>query len=430
MNKMRRMLIIGMLAISSVWITSCKQNKQEITSNNKPNELSGKVSVWGSTRDSELLSREVAIFKKKYPKVEINVTNSDINSIKDNLSKNLKDKTDVPDIISLEDTDVPSMVKSFKDNLIDAENVSDFKSDSYIKYQIYNSTYGNNIYAFPWYVDPVFMAYRQDILGTLNVKSDDIKYWSEYLNVGTGPVKAAGKAMLSMDYFNNSRLYNIGMRQLGLNYFNDNDKLDLEDSIKPSELVVNAYNNKILYDDSKKLSDVQNFGDGNTLSIVSDLSTLRDIENKYTNLKGKINVEKMPAFEAGGNRDVVEFGENLMALKNAYKNKAAMEFIKFLTTSDENDSLLFDNYGYLTSNTLKYSNIKFYNTDSFYNKKLGKIAINESNNLVNVKYNEYFLQIKDMVQNATKDSATSNKDLKQNIYSVQNTIETSNIIDK
>lgn len=430
MNKMRRMLIIGMLAISSVWITSCKQNKQEITSNNKPNELSGKVSVWGSTRDSELLSKEVAIFKKKYPKVEINVTNSDINSIKDNLSKNLKDKTDVPDIISLEDTDVPSMVKSFKDNLIDAENVSDFKSDSYIKYQIYNSTYGNNIYAFPWYVDPVFMAYRQDILGTLNVKSDDIKYWSEYLNVGTGPVKAAGKAMLSMDYFNNSRLYNIGMRQLGLNYFNDNDKLDLEDSIKPSELVVNAYNNKILYDDSKKLSDVQNFGDGNTLSIVSDLSTLRDIENKYTNLKGKINVEKMPAFEAGGNRDVVEFGENLMALKNAYKNKAAMEFIKFLTTSDENDSLLFDNYGYLTSNTLKYSNIKFYNTDSFYNKKLGKIAINESNNLVNVKYNEYFLQIKDMVQNATKDSATSNKDLKQNIYSVQNTIETSNIIDK
>lgn len=430
MNKMRRMLIIGMLAISSVWITSCKQNKQEITSNNKPNELSGKVNVWGSTRDSELLSKEVAIFKKKYPKVEINVTNSDINSIKDNLSKNLKDKTDVPDIISLEDTDVPSMVKSFKDNLIDAESVSDFKSDSYIKYQIYNSTYGNNIYAFPWYVDPVFMAYRQDILGTLNVKSGDIKYWSEYLNVGTGPVKAAGKAMISMDYFNNSRLYNIGMRQLGLNYFDDNDKLDLEDSIKPSELVVNAYNNKILYDDSKKLSDVQNFGDGNTLSIVSDLSTLRDIENKYTNLKGKINVEKMPAFEAGGNRDVVEFGENLMALKNAYKNKAAMEFIKFLTTSDENDSLLFDNYGYLTSNTLKYSNIKFYNTDSFYNKKLGKIAINESSNLVNVKYNEYFLQIKDMVQNATKDSATSNKDLKQNIYSVQNTIETSNIIDK
>ncbi|SMC28830.1 ABC-type glycerol-3-phosphate transport system, substrate-binding protein [Clostridium acidisoli DSM 12555] len=430
MNKMRRMLIIGMLAISSVWITSCKQNKQEITSNNKPNELSGKVNVWGSTRDSELLGKEVAIFKKKYPKVEINVTNSDINSIKDNLSKNLKNKTDVPDIISLEDTDVPSMVKSFKDNLIDAENVSDFKSDSYIKYQIYNSTYGNKIYAFPWYVDPVFVAYRQDILGTLNVKSGDIKYWSEYLNVGTGPVKAAGKAMLSMDYFNNSRLYNIGMRQLGLNYFDDNDKLDLEDSIKPSELVVNSYNNKILYDDSKKLSDVQNFGDGNTLSIVSDLSTLRDIENKYTNLKGKINVEKMPAFEAGGNRDVVEFGENLMALKNASKNKAAMEFIRFLTTSDENDSLLFDNYGYLTSNTLKYANIKFYNTDSFYNKKLGKIAINESNNLVNVKYNEYFLQIKDMVQNATIDSATSNKDLKQNIYSVQNTIETSNIIDK
>jgi ABC-type glycerol-3-phosphate transport system substrate-binding protein len=429
MNKTRKILIIVILVVVSVCITSCKEAAQEITSDNKVNELNGKVNIWASTRDADLLNKEVALFNKKYPKVQVNITNSDINIIKDNLSKDLKDKSKLPDIISLEDTEVPTIVSKFKDNLLDEESTVDFKSDSYVKYQIHNSTYDSNVYACPWYVDPVFMVYRQDILRNLNVNSEDIKYWSQYVNIGAGPVKLAGKAMLSIDYFNNSLLYNIGLRELGINYFSDDDKLDLEDSITPAQLVFNAYNNKILYD-SNKLGEEQNFSAGNTLSLVCNLSTLRDIENKYPNLKGKLNVEKVPAFEAGGNRDVVEFGENIIALKNSNKNRAAMEFIKFLSSSDESSSLLFDNYGYLTSNTVQYTNSKFYNKDSFYNKYLGRMAIDEANSLVDVKYNKYFPQIRDMVQNTIIDSSISNKDLKQSIYNVQNTLKASNIINK
>jgi multiple sugar transport system substrate-binding protein len=359
--------------------------------------------------------------------VDIKITDSDINTIEDNLTKNIKNNSKLPDMLTLEDNDVPSIIDKFKDNLLDDASISGFKSNAYIKYQIYNSTYNSNVYAVPWYVDPVFMLYREDILEGIKVNSDDIKYWSQYINVGANPVKVAGKGMLSIDYFNNSVLYDIGLYQLGINYFDSSDNLDLENSIKPAQLLFDSYNSKIFYDDSKIGGKLNAFANGNTVSLISDLSTLYEIQNKFPGLKGKLNVEKLPAFEPGGNRATVEFGENIIGLKNMSKNKAAMEFIKYVTTDDESSSLEFEKYGYVTSNVSAYSNIKLYKTNSFYkNQSLGRIAIDEVNGLPDVKYNKYFTQIRDNLQNSIINSAVSNGDLKQSIYNVQNSIQSSN----
>ena len=414
----------------SISVSSCKQSTKDVTINdNKPSVLKGNVTIWSSNTDVTLLNEEAQLFKKKNPQVNINIAVSDMNTVGDKLSKNLKDKSELPDILTLEDKDVPAVVDKFKDNLLTTGNASWFKSSGSIKYQIHNSTYSSKEYAFPWYVDPVFMVYREDILESLNVKSEDIKYWNQYLNVGSGPVKAAGKGMISIDYFNNSVLYNIGLHQLGINYFNSSDKLDLENSIKPAQLLQDSYNSKILYDDSKIGGKLNAFANGNTVSLVCDLSTLYDIQNKYPGLKGKLNVEKLPAFEPGGNRATLEFGENIIALKKATQNKAAMEFIKYITQNDETSSLEFEKYGYITSNVSSYSNIKLYKTNNFYkNKSLGRIAIDQVNELPDVKYNKYFTQIRDTLQNTIIDSSVSNKDLKQSIYNVQNSLQTSNTI--
>lgn len=415
----------------SISVSSCTTSTKNVTINNKVSVLKGNVTIWASNRDVTLLNEEAQLFKKKNPQVNINITGTDMNTANDKLSQSLKDKSKLPDILTLEDKDVPTVVDKFKDNLLAAGNTSWFKSNGSIKYQIHNSTNSSKVYAFPWYVDPVFMVYREDILESLNVKSEDIKYWSQYINVGANPVKAAGKGMLSIDYFNDSALYNIGLHQLGINYFNSSGKLDLENSIKPAQLLQDSYNNKILYDDSKIGGKFNAFANGNTVSLVCDLSALYDIQNKYPGLKGKLNVEKLPAFEPGGNRAAVEFGENIIALKNASQNKAAMEFIKYITTDDVTASLEFEKYGYITSNTSAYSNIKLYKTNSFYkNKSLGRIAIDQVNGLPDVVYNKYFAQISDTLQNTIIDTSVTNGDLKQNIYNVQNSLETSNATSK
>ncbi|WP_051624231.1 ABC transporter substrate-binding protein [Clostridium akagii] len=426
MNRIRKTITILILIIMSISLYSCKQSTKEVTTNDK-SILKGKVTIWAANRDVALLNEEAQLFKKKNPQVDINIVTSDINAAEDNLSKNLKDKSKLPDMITLEDNDIPSIVDKFKDNLLDADSTSGFKSSGYDKYQIHNSTYSGKIYAFPWYVDPVFMLYREDLLEGINVKSEDIKYWNQYINIGAGPVKAAGKGMLSLDYFNNSVLYDIGLNQLGINYFDSSNNLDLENSIKPAQLLFDSYSNKILYDDSKIGGKLDAFANGDTLSLVCDLATLYNIQNKYPGLTGKLNVEKLPAFEPGGNRDAVEFGENIMALKNASQNKAAMEFIKYVTTDDESSSLEFEKYGYITANISAYSNIKLYKTSSFYkNKSLGRIAIDQVNGLQNIKYNKYFTQIRDTIQSTIIDTSAANGDLKQNIYNVQNGFETSN----
>lgn len=425
MNKMKKVLVTCILLSVGLLSAACgkvTQDNSNDTIENK-NNLSGKVDIWVSARDQDIINNEAAMFKKKYPNVQININTVDTNIMMDNLSKNLKSKGDTPDIISLEDEDIDGFVSKFKDELLDEETIPDFKSDSYVKYQIYNATYGSKIYAVPWYVDPVFMAYREDLLKSTGYSGGDIKYWDQYINIA----KNSGKQMLSMDYFNNSLLYNIALKQLGINYFDDNNKLDLEASIKPAELLWNLYENKSFYNATNKVSNEDNFENGNTMSIISDLSELRKLETKYPKLQGKIDVEKLPAFEAGGNRDAVEFGEDLMALKSAAKNKAAMEFLNYISSSNESAEFLYNNYGYVSSNTSLYNNTKYYITDGYYNKSIGRIAIDEITNSENIKYGQYFGEIRDLVQNAIKDSVTNGSDLKQNIYNVQNTIKALNI---
>lgn len=432
MKIIKKVAVVFISIITIIGISGCSLNstvKNNSTKNNgKQAQLKGKVNIWVSSRDINILNTEASLFKKKYPNVTVNIISVDTAAVKDNLSK-ISDSSNLPDFITLQDIDVPSAYKNLKDKIINIDNLS-LKSDSYIKYQSSNNTFNSKNYAIGWYVDPLFMIYREDILNSLNVKSEDIKTWDKYINIGSNQVKSIGKSMLSKDYFNDGSLYAAGINQLGINYFNSNNQLELENSIKPAQLVLNSYNGKILGDDTNGQGRISDFVNGKTVSILCDLPTIYSIEHQYPNLNGKIAVEKLPAFEPGGNRDVVNFGENIMCFKKAASNQAALTFIKFITSSSDSVKMEFKNYGYITSDVSMYSaNSDFYKKDKFYgNKSLGRIAIDEANGFINAAYNEHFETIKDTLYSNILNSITSNKDLKQTIYEVQNSLQNSNNI--
>ncbi|MDD3223467.1 MAG: ABC transporter substrate-binding protein [Clostridium sp.] len=429
MKIIRKVSVILICIITVIGMSGCSLNSNAKVNDSKSQkqvQLKGKVNIWASSRDINILNTEVSLFKKEYPNVTVNITPVNTASVKDNLSK-ISGNANLPDFITLQDIDVPIAYKDLKNKITTVDNLP-IKNDSYIKYQENNNTFGNKTYAVPWYVDPLFMIYRQDILNSLNVKAEDIKTWDKYIDIGSNGVKSAGKSMLSVDYFNDGSLYAAGINELGINYFDGNNQLELEDSIKPANLVLNSFNGKILGNDSTSAGRVADFSSGKTVSMLCDLPTIYSIEHQYPNLSGKISVQKLPAFEPGGNRDAVNFGENIMCFKKAASNEAAGVFIKFITSSSDSVKMEFKNYGYITSNTSMYnSNPYFYGNDKFYgNNSIGRIAIDEANGFINVAYNEHFATIRDTLYSNILNSINSNKDLKQTIYEVQNSLQNSN----
>jgi multiple sugar transport system substrate-binding protein len=419
---MKKVAVLLTIFFMSISLVSCASKPKD--SNTK--ELKGKVSLWTIDSNEALINDAVALFKKKNPSVEVNVSSLDFDKVTEALSKNSSEKVNLPDMIVVRDKDVPIIINEYQNSFLESSSIPQFNKDVFIKNQINNATYKNKIYAVPWYVEPTFMIYREDILESLNIKSEDIKTWKQYMDIGSNQVKASGKFMLSSDYFNSGTVYDLALNQLGVDYFNKDKKIDLlsQKSVKAAGLLNDIYNSKILDDDSESSSKIQSFVSGSTVSLIGNLSTIYNIQKQYSSLKSKLKIEKIPAFEPGGNRDTINFGDNLMLLKSSSNNPAALEFTRFLSSDTELSTYEFARYGVMSSDTTSYGDDSFYKKNSFYNNQsLGRMAIDEVSALRTMTYNHNFNDIRNKTVQIIIDASKNNKPLNESMYNLQTNLE-------
>ncbi|AJA46336.1 carbohydrate ABC transporter substrate-binding protein, CUT1 family [Clostridium pasteurianum DSM 525 = ATCC 6013] len=417
MKKIISILIIFLVNISLI---SCE------TASNSSNveKLSGKVTIWTTDANAALINDAAALFRKRYPEVSINVSYSDVNTALDSISKSSKENVHLPDIMIVRDKNIPVVLNKAQNNILDASEIPQFKKDKFIKNQINNNTYKNRIYAVPWYVEPTIMLYREDILKSLNIKSDDIKTWKQYIDIGNNILKPEGKAMLSSMDINDGTIYDLLLSQLGVSYFNNNENIDLlnEKSVRAAGILNEIYKSKISRDSTDK---IQSFINGDAISLICNVSTMYNIESKYPDLKDKIRIQKIPAFEPGGNRDNINFGDNLMLLKSSKSNSAALQFVQFLSSDKEFADYEFKRYGFISSDTTSYVEDSFYKKNEFYNKYIGIMAVDEILGLRNMKYEYNFNIIRDKSLKTIIDASANNKPLNESLYNLQTALEQS-----
>lgn len=423
MKKVKKVLLVCIILIMASSVIACNKPKQE---QKKPAELKGKVTIWVLNEDESVLTYAAGMFQKKNPKVKIDVVSKAGSDLETNFTEAVQNKSKLPDIVTLNDYSISKFINKNENELLEVSAVSGFNKEMFISEQIHNATVKNKIYALPWYVKPMVIVYRNDLLKTLNVNSEDIKTWEQFSDIWKDKFASSGKGMLSLSCLKSGVLYNAGVNQLGINYLNDSGKIDLlsKSNIKPADNFYSMYQSKIFYDDSKDGGELESFVKGNVLSLICDVNTLSNIEKKYPALKGKLDVEKLPAFEEGGNRDVISYGTNLLASKTTVNNKAAVDFMKFLTMDAGFASDQFKKYGYVTSNSRLWNNQPYFNKNTFYNNEsLGRIAVDEAQGLKDVQYPEDFGIINDSVLKNLVDSSINNKSLNDSMLNFQKTYE-------
>lgn len=429
MEKLKKFILCGIILIIALNIVACNKPKEEI----KVTELTGKINIWVTKENKPVLEYEAGLFTEKHPKVKINIVNQDSSEIEKSYADAKQNKGKLPDIITLNDCSISKFINKYKNELMEVSVISGFKKGQFIAKQINNVSVKNNVYALPWYVNPTVAVYREDILNASKLKAEDIKTWEQFSDAGKNLSASGGKGMLSLSSFKSGVLYNAGINQLGINYFNENGKLDLLDktNVKPAAAFYNMYQSKIFYDDSKDGGELSAFANGNIAAMICDINMLNSIEKNYPSLKGKLNVEKLPAFEEGGSRGAVSYGSNLTALKGTVNNKAAIDFMKFLTMDSGLAVNEYKKFGLVASNSALWEN-KYYSKKSvFYNnQKLGEIAVDDVENLKEYKYSDDYEAINASMLSSLVDSAVNNKSLNDSILNLEKAYGNSGVLQK
>lgn len=425
MKKLKKFILCCIILTITPSVIACNKPKEE----KKVAELKGNITVWVTKEDSSALEYAAGLFMKKHTKVKINILTKDSSDI----DKNYAEAANKPDIITLNDYDALTFINKHEDELLEVSAISGFKKEQFISKQINNVLIKSKAYAIPWYVNPIIAVYRDDILKESKLAAEDIKTWEQFSDTGKNLFASNGKGMLSMNSLKNGILYDAGINELGINYFNENGKLDLLDktNIKPASVIYNMYQSKIFYDESRNGGELEAFASGNIMSLICDINTLNSIEKEYPLLKGKLEVEKLPAFEEGGNRSAVSYGSNLAASKATVNNKAAVDFIKYLTMDSSLAVNEFKKFGYVSSNSKLWENESYNKKNEFYdNEALGKVAVDDVEGIKDVKYSDNFKEINDSILGGVIDSATANKSLNDSILNIEKNYENSSTLQK
>jgi ABC-type sugar transport system, periplasmic component len=394
---MRKIIKILALMFSIAMVTSvvaCNNKKQA----EKEDNVKGKIIVLADKKNEQQLKLAADNFKKIHPKAEIDFKVESI--LYEKLQDSLNDKEKLVDIVTVDDEYIQYLVSKLPGRFLDVtDDVNSYK-DKLIKGKIDNLTFSNKIYGFPWNTSPKVILYRSDIFSKEGINPDDIKTWTDYIDVGKKVSKDTGKKFMANTNDINNDIYLLLANQLGTSYLNKEEKVNFNSKEWTLTLQVakSLYAEGIIYELGSKDDVIDAAKKDKIVSFVANPSYVSSLMQSSTEYKGKWGVMKLPAFESGGNRDISLGGSNLMINKASLNANLAKEFIKFAITDDKTQIDNMNKYGNFPVITDTYNLVEFNKPIDYFNNRVWTSFANIERGAQTVNYTLYFPSIREVVE--------------------------------
>lgn len=417
-------LIAIILIMSSVGCENKNSTQKPAGASKKSVEekMKGTINLWILNGDQNIIRDQIILFNKKYPNITVNTTPIDSKDMATKYIYNVNNSVDLPDIVEVSDMNVSMLLNGFSDKFVNEASNSSIKKGMFLKNRINNLTRKGEVYGYPWYAQPVFMLYRTDILKGFKVDAEDIRTWDDYERLGES-IKSSGRKLTSV--FSVNQLYEVQLNELGTSFFDSKGKLDVKDknTMKANEFVYNVLKKNINIDISGS-NPYDLFNSGNVVSMLATPQTILYLQSKYPGLSGKVAMERLPAFENGGNNTAYTYGTNFM-VSNSSKNKEyAEKFINFVTSDVDSVYNQFSIYGICTSNAAAYGDAKMHKKNSFIgNVDVYKEYINSAKYFSDITYTENYLGIRNYIINDMSSGKNNDKTLDEILLGDQNNLE-------
>ncbi|MCR3758342.1 ABC transporter substrate-binding protein [Clostridium felsineum] len=399
------------------------KNTNAIKSNQNTTQKKVSITIWINSKDQNIIKDQINDFNKKYDYITVNPVFMTEEDIMKNYESNVKNKSKLPDVVEIGDLNASSFIDKFNQKLVNMSSDSDIKSDMFLSNKVHNLTNEGKVYGYPWYTEPLFMFYRSDILNSLNVKPEDIKTWQEYNELGNA-VKQNGK---NLTYISDlSDIYNVQNTELGVNFLDSNNKVNIKnDKFKEASSFlfdIIKGNTNISVEPGKDTPKA--FASGEIVSMMASPEEILYLENNYPNLKGKVSVQRLPAFEQAGNNTAYRGGENFLVTDNTKNKSYASVFAKFVTSDEEAAYKQFAIYALCSSNASVYTYDKIHKKNDYIGGyDVYEMYMNAAKMFSDIKYYKNYEEIDDYIVKEIGNEAAQNKNIDEIIENIQKNLD-------
>jgi arabinosaccharide transport system substrate-binding protein len=268
-----------------------------------------------------------------------------------NLLLALQSGKGAPDISDIEVGRFPNYLQGKPQLLPMNEYVEPIK-DKFIESRLNLYAKDGNYYGMPTHVGATVMYYNKEIMDKAGVDIDSIKTWDDYIEAGK-KVVANTDAVMTTVHTGDATQFQQMISQQGSDLFDKDGKLtiDSDKNVKTLSLL-----NDMLY--KYKVAELTPGGEphaeefyaymnkGKAASISMPLWYMGRFTDYMPDLKGKMVIRPLPAWEPGGGRSVGIGGTGTVVTNQTKHPELAKEFLAFAKLSKEANIKLWSVLGF------------------------------------------------------------------------------------
>lgn len=253
----------------------------------------------------------------------------------------LQSGTGAPDIADIEISKFANYLKGSKPSLVPLNSVIEPKLDKFIKGRLDNYAKDGKYYGMDYHVGATVMYYNKEILDQAGVNADDIETWADYVEAGKKVVAATGKPMTTVEVSEHWTFYPM-ISQQGSDFLDKDGKaiLDNEINVKTLQFIKDMmYKEKIAVPAPGGFHHAEEYwaamNEGSYASLMMPMWYMGRFVQYMPDLKGKIIIRPMPAWEKGGKRSAGMGGTGTVVTIQSKAQDLAVRFLGHAKASKE-----------------------------------------------------------------------------------------------
>jgi len=256
-----------------------------------------------------------------------------------------------PDISDIEIGKFPNYLKG-EPQLFDLTDLVEEDRSNFVEARLAIYSKDGKLYGLPTHVGATVMYYNTEILSQAGVNPDDIKTWADFVEAGHKVKDATGKVMITIDTAEaNPFLPMVAQRKSDFVDKEGNVTMDSQTNLEILEFLHRLiYEEKIAIVTPGRGAHAEEYygfmNNGGSASILMPMWYMGRFLEYMPDLKGKIAIRPMPAWDEGGFRSAAIGGTGTVVTKQARNPELAREFLKFAKVSKDAQIKLWTELGF------------------------------------------------------------------------------------
>jgi len=315
----------------------------------RPDELTGRIDVWGWNIAAKSLARLVPDFNRQYPHIVVNVDMTGAR-LQTRFLLSLSAGVGAPDVSQLQQTEAPKYMATGR--LADLTPMA-ARYDKMFPASLWrNCTHNGKVYAIPWDMGPCAVYYRRDLFERFGVDPDSIETWDDFIAAGKVILEKSGgrTRMLPLAGTSLGMMYEILLQQNGGQVFDDEGRIALN---SPQSEEVLATLGRLL--ESGICSRIPIWSHEFMAGLKDDTvatypmavwfgGTIKDTVQEYPGQPCGWGVFRLPALAKGGLRTSNLGGSVLVIPDQCRQKAAAWAFIEYALCTREGQLAQYRNF--------------------------------------------------------------------------------------